>query len=298
MKVLAYFDLFDYPLSKEEILAFLDQAVRMENLSEALNELRAEKYIFLYRDYYMIQDNDGLVTRRIKGNDRAKPLLRTGNRISRFLYQMPYVRAIGISGSLSKDFAGEGADIDYFIITKSNRLWVARTIMHLFKKWSFLFGRQHWYCMNYYIDEDALEIEEKNIFTAIELITLLPVRGNGVLHAFFDKNEWTNWFYPNYRLKIKDADILSGDSKWKRSIESLFNTRLGDWLDNYFMQVTSRRWSKKEEKQKLSVKGTRMGLQTGKHFSRPNPAFFQKEILSLYNDKLNALSAKWDTDLL
>ena len=191
MKVLAYFDLFDYPLSKEEILAFLDQAVRMENLSEALNELRAEKYIFLYRDYYMIQDNDGLVTRRIKGNDRAKPLLRTGNRISRFLYQMPYVRAIGISGSLSKDFAGEGADIDYFIITKSNRLWVARTIMHLFKKWSFLFGRQHWYCMNYYIDEDALEIEEKNIFTAIELITLLPVRGNGVLHAFFDKNEWT-----------------------------------------------------------------------------------------------------------
>ncbi len=298
IRVLAYFDLFDYPVSMGEIFSFLDQPISMEKLAEALQQLLKAEIIFLSQHFYTIQDNDALTVRRIAGNRRAQPLLRIGRRISRFLFQIPYVRAIGISGSLSKNFAGEDADIDYFIITKANRLWIARTMMHLFKKLSFLFGRQHWYCMNYYIDEEALEIEEKNIFTAIELITLLPVRGDGVLQKFINKNDWANVFYPNYRLKISDADTLSKDSKLKRFMESLFNNRFGDWLDNYLMKVTTYRWNRKEEQQKRSVKGTRMSLHTGKHFSKPNPVYFQKEILVLYNDKLSNMAAKWDKNLV
>ncbi|MDP4130946.1 MAG: hypothetical protein Q8918_01310 [Bacteroidota bacterium] len=291
-KVLTYFDLFDYPLLKEEIVSFLDQPVHLDKLEEVLEQMLDEQSVFRYDDYYSIHKDNGRVMQRIAGNHRAQPLLRTGGRISRFLYQVPYVRAIGISGSLSKNFAREDADIDYFIITRANRLWFARTLMHIFKKFSFLLGRQHWYCLNYYIDEEALEIEEKNIYTAIELITLFPVCGNGILHEFYRKNGWANSFYPNYRLKIDDGDFSKTDSKLKRMLESLFSGRLGDWLDDYFMRVTSRRWKRKEARQKKSVKGARMGLHTGKHFSKPNPLFFQKEILDLYSEHLKRLSTK------
>ena len=58
-----------------------------------------------------------------------------------------------MSGSLSKHFADEKSDIDFFIITSANRLWIARTCMHLFKKVSYIAGKQHWFCMNYYVDE-------------------------------------------------------------------------------------------------------------------------------------------------
>jgi hypothetical protein len=288
-KVLAYFDLFHYPVSRQEIFSFLDQPVTPEALVEALREMLEEKSVFMFGEYYSIHNDDGRVLRRIEGNCRAQPLLRTGSRISRFLYQVPYVRAIGISGSLSKNFAAEDADIDYFIITGANRLWVARSMMHVFKKFSFLFGRQHWYCMNYYIDEEALEIEEKNLYTAIELITLLPVCGNGILHEFFRKNSWTGAFYPNYRLKTADMDFRRRDSGLKRMLESVFSGRLGDWLDNYLMRITSSRWEKKEAFERRSVKGNRMGLKTGKHFSKPNPGFFQKDILNLYGDNLSRL---------
>jgi hypothetical protein len=292
LKVLAYFDLFNYPVSKEEILSFLEQPVSREALFDALGELQANKNIFLYRSFYMIQDNEALVDRRVAGSLRAQPLLQTGNRISHFLYQMPYVRAISISGSLSKNFAGEDADIDYFIITKANRLWLARTLMHIIKKLSFLTGKQHWYCMNYYIDEEALEIEEKNIFTAIELITLLPVRGNGILHEFYDRNDWTAGYYPNYGQQISPVATSARETKFKRAAEYLLNGKLGDWLDDYFMHVTTRRWNKKEAAEKRSAKGTRMSLHTGKHFSKPNPVYFQQQILSSYQDKLQKLSLK------
>ena len=33
--------------------------------------------------------------------------------------------------------------------------------------------------MNYYIDEEALQISDKNIYTAVEVVTLVPVCGNG-----------------------------------------------------------------------------------------------------------------------
>ena len=181
LKVVAYFDLFNYPVTLEEIRFFMDREAPAPALTPELDALVAEKRLFRLGAFYSLRNDPLLTERRLKGNRHADELLRIADRISRFLYQFPYVKGIGISGSLSKHYEDEDADIDYFIITSSNRLWIARTLMHLFKKWSFIRGRQHWYCMNYFVDEEALEIEEKNIFTATELITLLPACGNGGL---------------------------------------------------------------------------------------------------------------------
>jgi predicted nucleotidyltransferase len=262
----------------------------METYSEALAALQESKQLFLIQDFYTLHNNEWLIDRRIKGNLKARSLLKTAKGISRFLYQIPYVRAIGISGSLSKNFAAKDADIDYFIITSRNRLWVARTLMHFIKKLNYLLGRQHWYCMNYYIDTEALEIEEKNIFTAIELITLLPAQGAETLLKFYRSNEWATAFYPNYQEKMYPKDALNTNNRVKRALEYLLNRRIGDWLDNYCMRVTSGRWKRKEALQKRSVKGSRMSLFAGKHFAKPNPAYFQREILGLYHDRLNKLT--------
>ncbi|HEY4205569.1 MAG TPA: hypothetical protein VGM31_02110 [Puia sp.] len=289
MKVLAYFDLFSYPLSLEEIQFFLDRETHGSCLTEALNSLIAEKTLFKLGRFYSLKNDPHLAHRRIQGNQHADQLLAVAAKISRILFQFPYVRGIGISGSLSKHFADANADIDYFVITQSNRLWIARTLMHLYKKWSFLRGRQHWYCMNYFIDEEALEIEEKNIFTATELITLLPACGNGGLVQFFDANNWVTSFLPQYKNRSAMTPPNPPAGFWKRTLEKMFDNRVGDRLDDFFCSLTSRRWNKKEKRGALDGKGHRMSLRTGKHFSRPNPQMLQKRILDAYADKLNGL---------
>jgi hypothetical protein len=294
LKVLAYFDLFNYPVSAEEILFFLDQDVQAPELDQVLEALIAGKYLFRLDRFYSLRDDPRAAERRIRGNKHAAELLVIADRVSRFLYQFPYVRGIGISGSLSKHFADENADIDYFIITRSNRLWIARTFMHLFKKWSFLTGRQHWYCMNYYVDEDALEIEEKNIFTATELITLLPACGNGGLVKFFDANDWATAYFPQYRQRQREATIYPPPSFLKRALEKVFDNRAGDRLDDFLRRLTSRRWKHKEDRGVLNEKGNKMSLKTGKHFSRPNPEGFQQKILTVYSEKLKEFEQKWE----
>src|SRR5687767_14585093 len=200
IKALAYFDIFNYPLTQEEICSFLDQPMAVDELSPALQQLVDNKRIFRLDNFYSLQQDPALRSRRTTGNYKAQLLLKTAYKAGGFLFQFPFVRGIGISGSLSKNFADQETDIDFFIITRTNRLWIARTLMHLFKKLTFITGHQHWYCMNYYIDEEAMLIEEQNIFTATELITLLPVCGNGAMDRFYDQNHWAADYFPNQKM--------------------------------------------------------------------------------------------------
>jgi hypothetical protein len=290
IKVLAYFDIFNYPLTKEEIYFFLGQQSHPDDVASVLNRLAGSKRIFKLGHFYSLQNDVALRERRTAGNNKAAALIETAYKIGSFLYQFPYVRGIGISGSLSKNFADQNTDIDFFIITRSNRLWIARTFMHLFKKFTFITGHQHWYCMNYYIDEEALRIEEQNIFTATELITLLPVCGNGTMDKFFEQNNWTTLYFPN-QPGTKHSVYASRSSWFKKATEWILNNRLGDAVDNYLMQMTSKRWMHKEEQQRLNASGVRMGLHNDKHFSKPNPVYFQKKVLDALEKKLKQAEA-------
>src|SRR6266498_1769231 len=226
LKTLVYFDIFDYPLSKKDIRDFLDCNLSDEVLSSALQQLISDKIIFKTGEFYSLQNNLQKAEKRIRGNLRAQNLLPKASRIGALLYRFPYVRAVGISGSLSKNYADEKADIDFFIITTANRLWIARTILHLFKKFTFLVGKQNLYCMNYFADEEALRIKEKNIYTATEILTLFPVAGHSTIHEFFGINKWVaEWlpvYVPNHRLKISEKGSLL-----KKVIELIFDNKNG-----------------------------------------------------------------------
>lgn len=292
LEVLAYFDIFQYPLTEKEIKKLLSQQVAEEKYKAALESLISDKIIFRLDRFYSLRDDSQLATRRREGNYRAKTLFIKAVKIGAFLYKFPYVRAVALSGSLSKDYVDEKADIDFFIITKANRLWIARTIMHLFKKFTFLSGRQHLYCMNYYIDEEALVIEEKNIYTATEIITLLPLGGSACMKNFFEANNWASEWFPMY-FNEHELSISDTRSPIGKFAEWLLNKRMGDRLDQFLFKWTSRRWEKKEQRGQKNMKGKTMSLITGRHFAKSDPESFQEKIIVMYNTRINELKDQW-----
>jgi hypothetical protein len=291
LKALAYFDIFQYPLLQSEILEFSDQSLNESLLEKTLEQLVKEKKIFKLDIFYSLQNNFLLAEKRVQGNRRAEELLPKAMKIGRFLFRFPFIKGIGISGSLSKNYADKNADIDFFIITRVNRLWIARTLMHIFKKLTFITGRQHFHCMNYYVDEAALQIEDQNIFTAIEVKTLLPAFGKEAFDNFFKANNWCDEFLPAYNGRGLE-NIESPGGWFKKFIEWILNNKIGDSLDNYFLKITSHRWERKEQKGKQNNKGQIMGLITGKHFARSNPESFQEKLLALYDEKLSDMKLK------
>lgn len=285
LSTLAYFDLFSYPLNRGEIYLFLPAKCDINNFNYALNNLVNGQHIYRFEKYYSLRNDHSLIARRGKGNKYAAELMLTAKRVCSLLAKFPYVRGIGISGSLSKNFADENADIDLFIITAKDRLWIARTFMHAFKKLTYLFNKQHLFCMNYYIDEQNLEIPEKNIYTATEVVTLIPLQGDVQFVDFFAANAWSRLFLPNNIMRMSTAK--PEPKNWfKLWVEGILNNKFGDWLDNRLWETTSSRWNKKTASKKRNSKGQVMAMDTGKHFAKPNPEDFQNNLITRYRLKV------------
>jgi predicted nucleotidyltransferase len=248
-----------------------------------------DKFYTLKNDYFLIE-------RRVKGNAKAENMIGIAKKVSNLLVRFPFVRGIAISGSLSKNFADEDADIDLFIITAKNKLWIARTLMHCLKKLTFLVNRQHYFCMNYYIDEEELQIREKNIYTAIEIATLMPLHGDTVFEQFYAANTWTRNFLPHKCMRLTTARPLK--RSWlKIFVEMLFNNPVGDVLDTLLMKVTTKRWLEKVAQKKRNVKGVIMGMDTGKHYAKPDPKNFQNRLLLKYQVKVLQLLDHWENSI-
>jgi len=288
LKTLAYFDYFKYPLTSEDILSFLQQRCSQSVIDEMLAVLVSENIIFKLDNFYSLQNEPLLAQQRRDGNQRAVKQLAIAKKVARVLSHFPYVQTVAISGSLSKYFADEKADIDFFIITSANRLWIARTCMHLLKKLSYIGGKQRWFCMNYFVDEMGMNIQEKNIFTAMEITTLLPMEGASHFRNFMSANKWINNYFPAHIISMANTpEIRKGFAR--KCFEKIFNSRLGDIADQWLMNLTDKRWKKKTMQGKLNNHGIRMGMMVSRHFSKPNPENFQVKLIEKYNSRVNNL---------
>jgi hypothetical protein len=288
LATLAYFNLFDYPLRKSEIFIFLGHCDDFKEFESGLRELLNEFAIFNIGEFYSLHNNYSLAVRRYRGNVKATIMLRKADKAASLLSGFPFVRGIAVSGSLSKYFADENTDIDFFIITSANRLWIARTFLHMFKKLTYLFNMQDLFCMNYFIDEAELGILEKNIYTATEIATILPLSGCKIFDAFFKANAWAGSFFPNKYLYMPPPREIK-KTWFKYIVEKSLNNRFGDYLDKYLMNLTAKSWDSKTRSNKMNSKGILMSMHTGRHFSKPNPDTFQKRLLQRYENNLNEI---------
>ncbi len=288
LATLAYFDIFKYPLTSGEIYLFLKNKYDQNDFELALKYLVASQSIYQFSNFYTLRNDHELIVRRYIGNQKAADLIKIAVKVGDMLIKFPYVRGIAISGSLSKNFADENSDIDLFIITAKNRLWIARTLMHAFKKLTYLVNKQDYFCMNYYIDEDQLEIKEKTIYTAIEVVTLIPLQGDNVIEQFYAVNGWTREYLPNKIMRISSAKPLK-PTLFKLVIEKILDNRFGNAIDNILMKITAGRWLKKTESKKLNSKGAIMSMDTGKHYAKPDPGNFQAKLLEQYQQKISQI---------
>jgi hypothetical protein len=55
------------------------------------------------------------------------------------------------------------------------------------------------------------------------------------------------------------------------------------------MKITAKRWLKKLQMKKQNTRGIVMGLDTGKHYAKPDPRNFQDKLIVKYQRKVSQL---------
>ncbi len=289
LSLLAYFDIFKHPLTVSDI-------TRMKGLAEAivleqLDVLVKTNICFEWQGYYGlsadIQEN---AQRRLVAEKNAEQYWSKVKKYSQRIANFPFVRGVAISGSLSKGVMADDGDIDFFIITEPNKLWVTRSLLILYKKIRLLNSRKY-FCLNYFVDTNNLAIIDKNIFTAVEVAHLIPVYSqDNLFERFYDQNTWVKDFLNSpspitinalpsdgfYRL---EGEITIKKSKHRK--EKWLSSSLGNRLERWTHKKTLKRWMKKfghfnEDKFELTMRST-----TG--VSKHHPQDFQSKVLDTYS---------------
>ncbi|MDX1913864.1 MAG: hypothetical protein SFV22_20370 [Saprospiraceae bacterium] len=281
VRTLAYFAVFSHPLTKEEVHVFCgEKEVAIEEITEILEKLKKKGQVFQFYAYYQLKNDPAWVQRRMENNRRADSFLKPARRMARLIGQFPYVRGVFVSGSLSKHCMRPDSDVDFFIVTEPGRLWLARTLLVLFKK-VFLLNSRRYFCVNYFVDTRHLEIEEKNIFTATEVVTLLPFWGREYYEAFRAANRWASEFYPNHPPRNLSDVPPDQRGLLKRMFERLFAGSLGDRLDRRAMLFTVNYWRKKFHE--LDPDTFDLALKSRQGISKHHPLHFQEKVLRQFD---------------
>jgi hypothetical protein len=210
VNTLIYSDIFHYPLTEDELLRYLhtDKRVSRSMLRETLVRLR--KIVSFSHGYYALKGReDGILLRKTRMIASEKKLAVAKKTIA-YLTLVPTIQFIGISGSLAMKNAGENDDIDLFIISNRNSIWITRLIVYLLLKARGVQRHrtrgkaENRFCVNMYLDECTLTFPSyrQTLYTAHEIAQLYPVfdRKN-TYKRFFKANRWMKRYLMHSRMR-------------------------------------------------------------------------------------------------
>jgi len=125
---------------------------------------------------------------------------------------------------------------------------------------------------------------------------MLPMFGNRSFNDFYEQNKWVKNYLPNKTIS-EDLSTLNQVKKplFTKFIEGILNTKIGDWLDSFFLNVFLKK--SKLKFNKLEEKHFKIALKSTKNVSKHHPLNFQRKVIERLNDKYDELKEKHNIHL-
>ncbi len=216
-----YFDIFDYPLQKEELWQWLFNFVDRDKLlgqkqkkfkqiefeKELTSLIQAKKIVF--KDgYYFLYGRQAIIKTRQARYQISLKKIKKARRIGHLLAWVPGVRMIAVVSNLGYLNADKQADIDLFIVARHNKIWSVRfwcvVLMKLLRQRPTTKKSKNKICLSYFVDENNLNLK----FTALnELdIHLVYLLSQYILiydqtdywRVYLKQNRWIRNYLPNF----------------------------------------------------------------------------------------------------
>lgn len=226
IKTLLYSDIFDFPMTRHELWNFLisDRKLSRQEFTDALANLSL--YITQKDGYFALRDRETIIKKRKKNIPEVQKKFHIARRVVKYLSYIPTIRFIGISGGLSLGDATSDDDIDFFIITRKNTLFMTRLLvlgllefLGLRRKRSDAAPADK-ICVNLFLDESRLSwpAKKRDLYTAHEIVQVKSLfEREGTYKRFLESNTWVKNFLPN---SLDEKYIFMG-AGWKTDYQTL-----------------------------------------------------------------------------
>ena len=192
VETLAYSDIFDYPLTAEELHRFLVAPAERHEVERCA---ASTPNVFFEAGYYFLAGRSEIVDIRKRRKSASRKAYRRAMFYGRILGRLPFVRMVALTGSLAMLNLSKNPDMDFMIVAAHGHVWTARAFAILFGKITHLFGDT--ICPNLIISERTLEWPLHDLYSARELFQMIPITGSDIYIRLFAVNPWTKSLLPN-----------------------------------------------------------------------------------------------------
>jgi hypothetical protein len=247
----AYADIFDYPLTAQDVHRYLiGRSAALAEVQAALDGIRTLAHV---DGHVTLPERESIVAMRRRRAEAAARMWSRALRYGSAIASLPFVRMVAVSGALAVDNVEDGDDIDYLIVTQPRRLWLSRAlIIQLVVRMAGCSGDQ--VCPNYLLSDRALVFRERNLFTAHELAQMVPLAGIDVYARMRRLNAWSSTFLPNADSQPPSRGTLPPVRSSHSSLAGLaLRTPVGTALDWCEMRRKVRRFSRQAAAQRAEV---------------------------------------------
>ena len=242
---LAYADIFDYPLTAEEVYRYLTW---VKASPEAVAGVLANDNLFArVEEYFMLRGREEIVKTRRRRAEVSAQLWRKAVRYGRIIAILPFIRMVAVTGSLAMNNADEGKDVDYMIVTAPHRLWTCRALSLLIARFAKLEGVN--LCPNYLVTTNALNLRERSLYVAHELAQMIPLSGREIYRQLWQQNDWVADYLPNALMVPKMPQAVKYEENHSRIqtiLEFLFGLPFANWLEKWEMDRKIARLSREQ----------------------------------------------------
>lgn len=249
LKTLALFDIFSRPLTDFEIWQYLTVPASYSEVRRVLenNEVNfnlENQYGF----FYLPNRSDIIETRRQRYSETDKKLKIAQRRLL-LISWLPWIKLICLANNIgSRNIRREG-DLDLFIITSANRIWLTKLLTTTILALSGLRPTekrfQNKLCLSFLVDETKLNLESillsDDPYVPCWLAGLMPLRGDwNVYLKLMDNNLWLKKSLPNL-VYPETASKYFIQSRIRKSPKNSFN----------FLEVLAKKFHKKIMSKKI-----------------------------------------------
>ncbi|MFQ3647052.1 MAG: hypothetical protein SNJ54_16210 [Anaerolineae bacterium] len=278
LRTVLYADIFDFPLTVEEIYLYLigREAESVREIECLLaSSARLQALLCQQQGYVFLRSRPELIARRLERQAHAAPLLHTAQRYGHWLAQIPFVRMVAITGAVAMNNPSHPADdIDYMLIVQPGRVWLTRALAIALVRLARLRGVE--LCPNYVLAADKLPQTRTDLYVAHELAQMRPVYGYAHYRDLLEANDWAWDFLPNSSAQpplANEAQLML-----KRTLEYLLGGRLGNLLDALEYRRKSARFQQRIQADAAAV--------IGPHAVKGHFQDHGQRILAAYHERL------------
>ncbi len=236
---------FDFPFTAEEVADYFLPGVNISGskLLQMISEGEFAEIPFKIQNSYLLTREDQNPRVRSVREAISAQKLNSAARFSTLLIRLiPWIMTIAVTGSVAYGSAGKRDDIDLFIITKINRLWISCFLALVFVR-VFKFLRLQPvmllpFCMSYVHDESGFRNEARknvNPLFARELLKAIPLAGKEHYRKILEENEWVRAMHSSqYNAKVESLP------DYERIISPARGIFLLDWAEGLAFFFLSR----------------------------------------------------------